>query len=233
MKIQTITRTRVPVLIAVIVVILVVALAAPAASAYEIDCYRYDPTTGQYQWVQRRTVDEATWLQYYQAYYGHLPETQPAPSHLGHGQPASSDPGRDRPSDPGQGTDSILTADEQAMVLMVNQARAEAGLAPLTVDPLLVKTARMKSQDMADLGYFSHTSPTYGSPFDLMRSQGIGYRYAGENLAGSPTVQRAHTGLMNSQGHSANILSRNYTRIGVGVVDGGRYGKMFTQHFAG
>jgi uncharacterized protein YkwD len=66
-----------------------------------------------------------------------------------------------------------------------------------------------------------------------MRSQGVHYRYAGENLAGAPTVERAHTGLMNSQGHRANILNPNYTRIGVGVIDGGRYGKMFTQHFAG
>lgn len=233
MSIRTITGTRLPVLIAVVFAILIVSLVAPVASAYEVDCYTYDPATGQYQWVQRRTVDEATWLQYYRAHYGRLPETQPVPSDPGSGQSAPSYPGNGGSSSPSQTTNSVLTADEQAMVSLVNQARAEAGLAPLTVDPLLVKTARMKSQDMIDLGYFGHTSPSYGSPFDLMRSQGVSYRYAGENLAGSSTVQRAHTGLMNSQGHRANILSSNYTRIGVGIVDGGPYGKMFTQHFAG
>lgn len=223
MNTRTIARMRIPVLIAVLVVVIAVLVAVPVASAYEVDCYRYDPSTGQYEWLGRRTVDEATWLRYYQAYYGHLPAARPV----------IPDTGYDRPSTPDTGSTVTLTADEQAMVSMVNQARAEAGLAQLRVDPRLVRTARMKSQDMIDGDYFGHTSPTYGSPFDLVRSQGATYRYAGENLAGALTVERAHSGLMNSQGHRANILSPNYTRIGVGVVDGGRYGKMFTQHFAG
>jgi uncharacterized YkwD family protein len=126
-----------------------------------------------------------------------------------------------------------LTADEQKMIDLVNKERQAAGLKPLIVDMDLVKTARMKSQDMIDNNYFAHNSPTYGSPFDLMKSQGITYRYAGENLAGAPTVERAHTGLMNSSGHRANILNPNYTHIGIGIVDGGPYGKMFTQHFVG
>lgn len=223
MNTRTIAGIRIPVLVAVLVAIITILAAASVASAYEVDCYKYNPSTGQYEWIGRRTVDEATWLQYYQAYYGRLPYTPPASP--------GTEP--DRPSTPAPGSTIQLTADEQAMVSMVNQARAEAGLAPLKVDPQLVKTARMKSQDMINLGYFSHQSPTYGSPFDLMRSQGVSYRYAGENLAGAPTVERAHTGLMNSQGHRANILNPNYTRIGIGVIDGGRYGKMFTQHFAG
>lgn len=223
MNTRTIAGIRIPVLIAVLIAIIAILAAAPVASAYEVDCYQYNPSTGQDQWIGRRTVDEATWLQYYRAYYGRLPYTPPAAPETGSDRPGTSVPG----------STIQLAADEQAMVSLVNQARAEAGLAPLTVDPLLVKTARMKSQDMISLGYFGHTSPTYGSPFDLMRSQGVHYRYAGENLAGAPTVERAHTGLMNSQGHRANILNPNYTRIGVGVIDGGRYGKMFTQHFAG
>jgi len=91
----------------------------------------------------------------------------------------------------------------------------------------------MKSQDMVDKNYFAHQSPTYGSPFELMRSQGISYRTAGENLAGAPSVETAHRNLMNSPGHRANILNPNFTHVGVGIVNGGPYGKMFTQHFIG
>ncbi len=223
MNTRTIAGIRVSVLVAILIAIIAILATASVASAYEVDCYAYNPSTGQYEWIGRRTVDEATWLQYYQAYYERLPYSPPASPGTGH----------DHPSTPVPGSTIQLIADEQAMVSLVNQARAEAGLAPLRVDPQLVKTARMKSQDMIDLGYFGHTSPTYGSPFDLMRSKGVSYRYAGENLAGAPTVERAHAGLMNSQGHRANILNPNYTRIGIGVIDGGRYGKMFTQHFAG
>ncbi|MEL7563570.1 MAG: CAP domain-containing protein [Dehalobacterium sp.] len=126
-----------------------------------------------------------------------------------------------------------LTADEQKMVDLVNAERTAAGLPTLTVDMNLVKTARMKSQDMIDKNYFDHNSPTYGSPFDLMKSQGISYRTAGENLAGNQTVEAAHKALMNSSGHRANILNKNFTKIGIGIINGGSYGKMFTQHFIG
>lgn len=81
--------------------------------------------------------------------------------------------------------------------------------------------------------YFGHTSPVYGTPFDMMKAQGITYHAAGENLAGDQTVLSAHTNLMNSAGHRANILSTNYTKIGIGIVKGGPYGYMFTQEFIG
>jgi len=97
----------------------------------------------------------------------------------------------------------------------------------------LVNLARLKAQDMIDKKYFSHTSPTYGSAFDMMKAAGISYSYAGENLAGAPSVEGAQTGLMNSAGHRANILNPNYSRIGIGVIDGGPYGKMFVQMFVG
>ncbi|KUK10682.1 MAG: SCP-like extracellular [Clostridia bacterium 41_269] len=126
-----------------------------------------------------------------------------------------------------------LTAEEQQMINLINKERTSRGLAPLVVDMRLVKTARMKSQDMINKNYFSHQSPTYGSPFDLMRSQGITYRIAGENLAGAPSVEIAHRNLMNSPGHRANILNPNFTHVGVGIISGGPYGKMFTQHFIG
>lgn len=139
------------------------------------------------------------------------------------------------PAASGQTTSPVagLTADEQKMVDLVNKERTANGLKPLQVDMRLVNTARMKSQDMINKGYFDHNSPTYGSPFDQMKSQGITYKTAGENLAGNSTVEKAHTALMNSAGHRANILNANYTHIGIGIIDGGPYGKMFTQHFIG
>lgn len=126
-----------------------------------------------------------------------------------------------------------ITAEEQQMVNLVNKERTNKGLKALTVDSKLVKVARMKSQDMINKNYFGHQSPTYGSPFDLMKAQGVTYRYAGENLAGADTVQRAHTNLMNSDGHRANILNANFTKIGIGVVHGGPYGLMISQEFTG
>jgi len=126
-----------------------------------------------------------------------------------------------------------LSADEQKMLDLVNRERAGAGLKPLQIDPALVKLARLKARDMIDKGYFSHTSPTYGLPFEMMKSYGVEYRYAGENLAGAPTVDSAHINLMNSPGHRANILKGDFTKFGIGVVPGGPYGKMFVQMFIG
>jgi uncharacterized YkwD family protein len=155
-----------------------------------------------------------------------VPNPQPAPTP----QPVPTPTPTPTPQPaPTQG----LSADEQKMVDSVNKERLAQGLNPLQVDLRLVKVARMKSQDMIDKNYFDHTSPTYGSPFDMMKNNGITYNYAGENLAGAPTVDSAHTNLMNSPGHRANILDVNYTKIGIGIIDGGPYGKMFTQEFIG
>jgi uncharacterized YkwD family protein len=126
-----------------------------------------------------------------------------------------------------------LTVEEQQMLELVNKERTAVGLSPLAVDPALTKTARLKSQDMVDNKYFSHDSPTYGSPFDMMEKFGITYNAAGENIACNQGVQAAHEALMNSPGHKANILSKDYTHIGIGIVNGGPCGKMFTQQFIG
>ncbi len=129
-------------------------------------------------------------------------------------------------------TQSGLSAQEQQMVNLVNNERAKAGLKPLAVDTKLSQMARVKSQDMADNNYFSHTSPTYGSPFDMMKKFGISYRTAGENIALNSSVEKAHTALMNSEGHRANILNPNFTHIGIGIVSKG--GSLyFTQEFIG
>ena len=124
-----------------------------------------------------------------------------------------------------------LTADEQTMLNLVNKERVANGLKPLTIDMRVLKTARLKSADIVKLGYFNHQSPTYGSPFDMMKKYGINYSYAGENLAGAPDVNSAHVNLMNSPGHRENILRPEFTKVGIGVVEGSKYGKIFTQQF--
>jgi uncharacterized YkwD family protein len=126
---------------------------------------------------------------------------------------------------------STLSAYEQKVVDLTNQERAKNGLAALKVDTTLSKLAREKSRDMSVNGYFSHTSPTYGSPFDMMKQYGITYRAAGENIAmGQRTPEEVVQAWMNSEGHRKNILSSNFTHIGVGYVASGNY---WTQEFIG
>ena len=118
---------------------------------------------------------------------------------------------------------------EAEVIRLVNEIRKERGLSPLSYDWQLARVARYKSMDMQSLGYFSHTSPTYGSPFDMMKSFGISYRSAGENIArGYSTPKSVVNGWMNSSGHRANILNSSYTHIGVGYVEEGNY---WTQMF--
>lgn len=121
---------------------------------------------------------------------------------------------------------------EAQVVKLVNQERAKAGLKPLTHNWELSRVARYKSMDMRDRGYFSHTSPTYGSPFTMMNNFGIRSSAAGGNIAeGQSTPQAVVTSWMNSPGHRANILSTNYTQIGVGYAAGGSGRHYWTQMF--
>ena len=125
--------------------------------------------------------------------------------------------------------DSTVTNYEQEVIRLVNQIRTENGLKPLTYDWELARVARYKSQDMKDNKYFSHTSPVYGSPFQMIKNFGISFRSAGENIAkGYATPQAVVNGWMNSSGHRANTLNSSYTHIGVGYVSGGNY---WTQMF--
>lgn len=120
---------------------------------------------------------------------------------------------------------------EKEVVRLVNNVRAQNGLMPLTENWQLSRVARYKSQDMHDKKYFSHTSPTYGSPFDMIRNFNIKFNYAGENIAmGYTTPAAVVDGWMNSSGHRANILNKNFTQIGVGYVASGHY---WTQMFIG
>jgi len=120
---------------------------------------------------------------------------------------------------------------ENRMLDLVNEERTSRGLGKLVMDSKLQEVARAHSKDMLEKGYFSHTSQGGKSPFDRMHDAGITFLVAGENLALAPTVDIAHNGLMNSPGHRANILTGEFGKVGIGVIDGGIYGKMFSQEF--
>lgn len=125
---------------------------------------------------------------------------------------------------PATGTGSSVSATEREVVRLVNEIRRANGLMEFKLNEELSKVARVKAEDMAANKYFSHTSPTYGSPFDMMKKFGISYRTAGENIAmGQTSAQAVVDAWMNSPGHRANILNASFTQIGVGHVANGNY----------
>lgn len=124
-----------------------------------------------------------------------------------------------------------VTSEIQQVVNLTNQERAKAGLKALQIDTKLTQSAQAKSQDMKNKNYFSHTSPTYGSPFDQMKSMGITYKSAAENIAmGQRNAAEVVDAWMKSPGHKANIMNGSFTHIGVGLSDSGYY---WTQQFIG
>ncbi len=127
--------------------------------------------------------------------------------------------------------DNATRVYETEVIRLVNVERGKQGLKPLLEDWELSRVARYKSEDMQKNKYFAHNSPVYGSPFQMMKSFGIRYRSAGENIAmGQATPAAVVNAWMNSAGHRANILSTSFTHIGVGYVANGRY---WTQMFIG
>ena len=120
---------------------------------------------------------------------------------------------------------------ERQLVDLVNEERTQRGIKSLVLDERLVSVARAHSQEMFTLKYFSHESPVSGSPFDRLKSAGITYSRAGENLAYAQSVSVAHRALMESPGHRENILRSEFTRIGIGVINAPAYGRMITQLF--
>lgn len=153
------------------------------------------------------------------------PAKAPAPAPV---QEPAKAPAQEQAATPAS---SAVSAYEKKVVELTNQERAKNGLKPLALDTELSKVAREKSRDMQSKGYFSHTSPTYGSPFEMMKKFGITYRSAGENIAmGQRTPEEVVKAWMNSSGHRANILNPNYTHIGVGHISTGNY---WTQMFIG
>jgi uncharacterized YkwD family protein len=148
------------------------------------------------------------------------PKTTPAPA-----QPAEVAPVK--PVESAQ--DASISAIEKAVLDLTNVERQKAGLKPLQTDRNLMNSARQKSTDMASKNYFSHTSPTYGSPFDQMKSNGISYTSAAENIAmGQRSAEEVVKGWMESPGHKENILTPGFTHIGIGYDSNGNY---WTQQF--
>ena len=129
-------------------------------------------------------------------------------------------------------TDHETTSQAEAVLKLVNDERAKQNLKPLTLSAKLTDIATMKSKDMADKNYFDHTSPTYGSPFQMLQDFGVTYKAAGENIAaGQKSPEEVMNAWMNSSGHRANIMNANYTELGVGYYQGGQYGVYWTQLF--
>ena len=128
---------------------------------------------------------------------------------------------------------SNMNSDEKEVFDLINKQRTNNGLAALKNDSEVQRVARIKAQDMVNNNYFSHTSPTYGSPFDMLKSFKISYKTAGENIAGNSSNSSAVTAWMNSSGHKANILNSNFNYTGIGVVSSPKYGKMYVQLFIG
>ncbi len=126
---------------------------------------------------------------------------------------------------------SVDEFSENAMIDLVNKERESRGFKALLFDAQLRSVARAHSEDMFQRGYFSHYSPEGQTVADRVLKAGIDFLVVGENLAYAPSLELAHQGLMNSPGHRANILSPDFGKIGIGVLDGGVYGKMFTQVF--
>lgn len=165
-------------------------------------------------------------------YVTHLPDNRVGCLSAGSTKPATPAATQSIPNIPGSTTNNPSN-DEVSMVNLVNSARTSAGLKPLATNAELTKLARLKSKDLVDHNTFTHISPTYGSPFDMMKKYGISYLYAAENLAKSPSVQAAETALMNSAGHKANILNPSFTEIGIGIISANDGTNVYTQMFIG
>lgn len=130
-------------------------------------------------------------------------------------------------------TTASLSADEKEVFDLINKQRTNNGLQALKVDSEVQRVARIKAQDMVDNNYFAHESPTYGTPFNMLKSFKIWYKTAGENIAANSSNSAAVNAWMNSSGHKANILNNNYNYTGIGVVNSAKYGKIYVQMFIG
>ena len=140
----------------------------------------------------------------------------------------------EKPSTTPNTNNSDFASYQQQVLELVNKERSKNGLSPLTLDYSLSNVATKKSQDMINKNYFDHTSPTYGSPFDMMKQFGISYRSAGENIAkGQRTPQEVMNAWMNSAGHRANILNSSFTKLGVGIAKDSNGTLYWTQMFIG
>ena len=149
------------------------------------------------------------------------------------GTSSGNSSGGNASSNSGTSNTSTLTSDEKEVFDLINKQREANGLAALKIDSEVQRVAKIKAQDMVSSGYFSHNSPTYGTPFQMLQSFKVSYKTAGENIAGNSSNSGAVNAWMNSSGHRANILNSSFTHTGIGVVSSPKYGKIYVQMFIG
>lgn len=145
---------------------------------------------------------------------------------------ATHEPSHTDDIEDGKNTMQNETAQALEVLRLVNVERKKNGLNELVLSHTLNGIATKKAEDMRDRNYFDHNSPTYGSPFEMLQQFGVDYQSAGENIAaGQKSAQNVMNDWLNSSGHRANILNKNYTELGVGYVEGGSYGTYWVQLF--
>lgn len=113
---------------------------------------------------------------------------------------------------------------------LINNVRRENNLPLLEIDSLVQSTAQTKAEDMVKNNYFSHNSPTYGTPFEMMTNAGIRYTQAGENIAGNINIDDAINSFISKD---KNILSNAYNYIGIGIAPSDIYGYVIVLMFIG
>ena len=128
---------------------------------------------------------------------------------------------------------SLLTEDENYLLELINAERRKHNLNDLKIDKELQNIAILKANDLVNNNYFSHTSKTYGSPFDMLKQYNITYKTASENIAGNPNIDAALSSWLNSESHKKNILSNDYNYTGLAIVDSIAYGNIIVQFFIG
>ncbi|MDL2301693.1 CAP domain-containing protein [Lachnospiraceae bacterium OttesenSCG-928-D06] len=132
------------------------------------------------------------------------------------------------PEAPKEEVDSLSYAEQ--VVKLVNEEREKAGLSPVVLDESIESAALVRAKETEKS--FSHTRPNGQSFSTALKEAGVNYRGAGENIAmGQKTPEEVMEGWMNSTGHRANILSKNYTKIGVGYYQNARGTSYWTQLF--
>lgn len=127
----------------------------------------------------------------------------------------------------------FLSEEEQEVLNLINQYRLENGLKELKPFSKLQEVSKIKAEDLVNNKYFSHTSPNLGTPFEMLKSNGIDYKIAGENLAGNITAKRAVEAWINSPSHKDNIMEEKYEYTGICVIESQVYGKIYVQLFMG
>ena len=128
---------------------------------------------------------------------------------------------------------TAITTDEELILSLINTEREKNNLPELEIDEGLQNLARLKAEDLVKNNYFSHISPTYGTPFEMLKNHNITYKTASENIAGNASLENAVSSWMNSESHKQNILSNHYNLTGIGVVDSIAYGKIIVELFVG